>query len=188
MEECEKALAKSKDICKDLVEFVQLKAGAEAKNVEGYELRSGIADDFVSVTLGADEFVGSEEVTEFQQTMQKVVVGIKKMIDCAEAQSRQETLLKNSRHLIDSFIKTHRKQATKQDLSRLLLTLIDHAMLSGDSAGLARGNLVTLQQLLHEEVSAASHAINCSAWIKRLEHFRATPFKVPKNGGWKNLK
>lgn len=173
-------------MCERLVAVVQSRTNNEAKEIGSIEIRGGITDAFVERLLFSKEIDGTPDLQAFEGTMKKITSGLRKMIECAEAKSRQETLLKNFRLLIDPFIKTHRSSATKLDISKLLLLLADHATGGGDDAGKARGSILSLQELLDTEVGATNHDVDIRKWIPRLEHLRESPFKTPK-AGWKTL-
>ena len=67
---CLKALTVGSDpICKRLEKLVRDKAGADAKDVDGYEVRGGITDAFIDSVLDSDQFAGSADLTTFQDCL-----------------------------------------------------------------------------------------------------------------------
>lgn len=165
---------------------VRAKIGAEASDMTDVEIRSSVTSIFIESILERDEFVDSEEMKAFRTSIEKLIVAIKKLIASAEARGRKATLERHYRLEIEPFFKLHSKAATKYDVSKLLLTLLDHSTYAGDSAGLARSNIITLQEMLDTEATAASQPIDSGKWKRRFEHLRGSPFSIPKSG-WKEL-
>lgn len=168
-------------ICSNLCQFVRMRIGTS--EISDVEIRGGIVDAFVNKVLDSDDESIRTEIADFETTMDVLVLGIKKMISCAEARARRATLERNYRLTIEPYLKVYAKNATKNDVSKLLLILLDHCTFAGDDAGRGRTNIILLQELLDNEVTAASQPVNAASWKVRLEKLRSDPFYQAK-GGW----